>query len=93
MNVFLWDEMAFIVLHPLDSCTIDDIFTNMNMSIWIDGIVFWQHCFSDQTSKIFGYETFRIDYFKSGRLFSVLKAVQFECNELIMTLLTYFNEN
>ena len=67
--------MAFIVLHPVDSCTIDDIFTNMNMSIWIDGIVFWQHCFSDQTSKIFGYETFRIDYFKSGRLFSILKAV------------------
>ena len=77
MNILLWDEMTFVVLHIFHSSTVDDVVTNMNMSVWIDGIVFWQHCFSNQTSEIFGYETFGIDNFKSSRLFSILQTVQF----------------
>ena len=78
MNILLWDEMTFVVLHIFHSSAVDDIVTNMNMSVWIDSIVFWQHCFSNQTSEIFGYETFGIDNFKSGRLFSILKVDQFD---------------
>ena len=72
MNILLWDEVTFVVFHVLDSSTVDDIVTNMDMPIRVDRIVLWQHCFSNQTSKIFGYKTLRINYFKSGRLFSIL---------------------